>query len=79
MWGFFALSVGIMIGILINKNDQSILANLRFGFSIGSWFVFAFLLLFRQMKIIRSHWTSLLPIFGFGLALVSLIVEMLRL
>ena len=79
MWGFFALSVGIMIGILINKNDQSILANLRFVFSIGSWFVFAILLLFRQMKIIRSHWTSLWPIFGFSLALVSLIVEILRL
>jgi len=79
MWGFLALSVGIMIGILINKNDQSLLANLRFGFSISAWFVFAFLLLFRQMEMIRSLWTSVWPIFGFGLTLISLIIEMLRL
>ena len=75
MWGFLALSVGIMIGILINKNDQSLLANFRFGSSISAWFVFAFFLLFRQMGIIRSFW----PIFGFVLALISLIIEMIRL
>tara|TARA_Y100001970_G_C14201833_1_gene841555 strand:+ start:733 stop:1551 length:819 start_codon:yes stop_codon:yes gene_type:complete len=79
IWGFLALSVGIMIGILINKNDQSLLANLRFGFSISSWFVFAVLLLFRQMRIMRSLWIAVWPVFGFSLAIVSLIVEMLRL
>ena len=79
MWGFLALSIGIMIGILINKNDQSFLASLRFVASISAWFVFALLLLFRQLQILRSLWTSALPTFGFILALMSLIVEILRL
>ncbi len=79
MGGFLTLSVGIMIGILINKNDQSLLATLRFGSSISSWFVFALLLLFRQMGTIRSLWISAWPIFGFGLALISLIIEIIRL
>jgi len=79
MLGFLALSVGIMIGILINKNDQSFLANLRFGSSICAWLVFAMFLLFRQMEMIRSLWTSIWPIFGFSLALISLISEILRL
>lgn len=79
LWGFLALSIGIMIGILINKNDQSLLASLRFGSSISAWFVFAFLLLFRQLQLLHSLWTSAWPIFGFILALISLIVEILRL
>ena len=77
--GFFALSIGIMIGILLNKNDQSLLADLRFISSISAWFVFALLLLFRKLQLLRSFWASVWPIFGFFLALVSLIVELLRL
>ena len=79
LWGFLALSIGIMIGILINKNDQSLLASLRFGSSISAWFVFVFLLFFRQLQLLHSLWTSAWPIFGFILALISLIVEILRL
>ena len=77
--GFLALSIGIMIGILIKNNDQSLLANLRFLSSISAWFVFALLLLFKKLQILDSFWASIWPIFGFILALISLIVELLRL
>ena len=79
LWGFLALSIGIMLGILINKDDQSLMANLRFGASISAWCVFAMLLLLRQLQVIRSSWKAIWPIVGFSLALMSLIVEILRL
>ena len=79
LWGFLALSIGIMLGILINKGDQSLLANLRFGSSICAWCVFAMLLLMRQLQALRSSWRAIWPIVGFSLALTSLIVEILRL
>ena len=79
IWGFLALSIGIMLGILINSNDHSLLANLRFGSSISAWFVFAALLLFRQLQAVQSRWITIWPIVGFVLALMSLIVELLRL
>ena len=79
LWGFFALSFGIMLGILINTDDHSILANLRFGSSISAWCVFATLLLFRQLQAVHSRWVTIWCVVGFVLALISLIVEMLRL
>ncbi len=79
LWGFLALSIGIMLGILINKEDQSFLANLRFVASISAWSVFAMLLLLRQRQALRSRWTAIWPIVGFVLALMSLIAELLRL
>ena len=79
IWGFLALSIGIMLGILINSNDHSLLANLRFGSSISAWCVFAALLLFRQLQAVQSRWITIWPIVGFVLALMSLIVELLRL
>ena len=79
LWGFFALSIGLMLGILINSNDHSLLANLRFGSSISAWCVFATLLLFRQLQVVRSRWVTIWCVVGFVLALMSLIVEMLRL
>ena len=74
-----ALSVGIMLGILINKGDQSLLANLRFLASISAWFVFAMILMLRQLQALRSKWIAIWPIFGFTLAIVSIIAEILRL
>jgi len=79
LWGFFALSIGIMLGILINSDDNSSLANLRFGSSISAWCVFAILLLFRQLQAVRSRWFTIWCVVGFVLALTSLIVEMFRL
>ena len=79
IWGFLALSIGIMLGILINSNDHSLLANLRFGASISAWCVFAVLLLFRQLQAVNSRWITIWPIIGFVLAMMSLIVELLRL
>ena len=78
LWGFLALSIGIMLGIIINKGDQSLLAEIRFISSISAWFVFAVLLLLRQMRALRSKWIALWPIAGFALALVSLLSELLR-
>ena len=78
LWGFLALSIGIMLGIIINKGDQSLLAEIRFISSISAWFVFAVLLLLRQMRALRSKWIALWPIAGFTLALVSLFSELLR-
>ena len=78
LWGFLALSIGIMLGIIINKGDQSLLAEIRFISSISAWFVFAVLLLLRQMRALRSKWIALWPIAGFALALVSLFSELLR-
>ncbi len=78
LWGFLALSIGIMLGIIINKGDQSLLAEIRFISSISAWFVFAILLLLRQMRALRSKWIALWPITGFTLALVSLFSELLR-
>ncbi len=78
LWGFLALSIGIMLGIIINKGDQSILAEIRFISSISAWFVFAVLLLLRQMRALRSKWIALWPVAGFTLALVSLFSELLR-
>ena len=79
LWGFLALSIGLMLGILINSNDHSLLANLRFGSSVSAWCVFATLLLFRQLHAVRSRWLTIWCVVGFVLALMSLIVEMLRL
>ena len=79
LWGFLALSIGLMLGILINSDDHSLLANLRFGSSISAWFVFAALLLFRQLQAAQSRWITIWSIIGFVLALMSLIVELLRL
>ena len=79
LWGFLALSIGIMLGIIINKGDQSLLAEIRFISSISAWFVFAVLLLLRQMRALRSKWIAVWPIAGFTLALVSLFSELLRL
>ena len=78
LWGFLALSIGIMLGIIINKGDQSLLAEIRFISSISAWFVFAVLLLLRQMRALRSKWIAIWPIAGFALALVSLLSELLR-
>ena len=78
LWGFLALSIGIMLGIIINKGDQSLLAEIRFISSISAWFVFAVLLLLRQMRALRSKWIAIWPIAGFTLALVSLFSELLR-
>ena len=78
LWGFLALSMGIMLGIIINKADQSLLAEIRFISSISAWFVFAILLLLRQMRALHSKWIALWPIVGFALALVSLFSELLR-
>ena len=78
LWGFLALSIGIMLGIIINKGDQSLLAEIRFISSISAWFVFAVLLLLRQMRALRSKWIALWPVAGFALALVSLFSELLR-
>ena len=78
LWGFLALSIGIMLGIIINKGDQSLLAEIRFISSISAWFVFAVLLLLRQMRALRSKWIALWPVAGFTLALVSLFSELLR-
>ncbi len=75
LWGFLALSIGIMLGILINKDDPSFLANLRFGASISAWFVFAMILLLRQLQALRSIWKAIWPIVGFTLALMSLIIH----
>ena len=79
LWGFLALSIGIMLGILINKDDESLLANLRFVASISAWCVFAMILLLRQLQALRSRWKAIWPIVGFILAMMSLIVELLRL
>ena len=79
LWGFLALSVGIMLGILINKDDQSFLANLRLGSSLSAWGVFAMLLILRKLQFLRSRWNVIWPIVGFVLAILSLIVELLRL
>ena len=76
LWGFLALSIGIMLGILINKDDPSFLANLRFGASISAWCVFAMILLLRQLQALRSSWKAIWPIVGF---ILSLIVEIIRL
>ena len=78
LWGFLALSIGIMLGIIINKGDRTLLADIRFVSSIGAWFVFAVLLLLRQMRALRSNWIAIWPIAGFTLALVSLFSELLR-
>ena len=78
LWGFLALSIGIMLGIIINKGDQSLLAEIRFISSISAWLVFAVLLLLRQMRALRSKWIALWPVAGFTLALVSLFSELLR-
>ena len=78
LWGFLALSIGIMLGIIINKGDQSLLAEIRFISSISAWFVFAVLLLLRQMRALRSKWIAFWPVAGFTLALVSLFSELLR-
>ncbi len=78
LWGFIALSIGIMLGIIINKGDQTLLADIRFISSISAWFVFAVLLLLRQMRALRSKWIAIWPITGFTLALVSLFSELLR-
>ncbi len=78
LWGFLALSIGIMLGIIINRGDQSLLAEIRFISSISAWLVFAVLLLLRQMRALRSKWIALWPIAGFTLALVSLFSEILR-
>ena len=78
LWGFLALSIGIMLGIIINKGDRTLLADIRFISSISAWFVFAVLLLLRQMKALRSKWIAIWPIAGFTLALVSLFTELLR-
>jgi len=79
LWGFLALSIGLMLGILINSDDHSLLANLRFGSSVSAWCVFGTLLLFRQLYAVRSRWITIWCVIGFVLALMSLIVEMLRL
>jgi ABC-type uncharacterized transport system permease subunit len=79
LWGFLALSIGLMLGILINSDDHSLSANLRFGSSVSAWCVFATLLLFRQLHSVRSRWLTIWCVVGFVLALMSLIVEMLRL
>ena len=79
LWGFLALSIGLMLGILINSDDHSPLANLRFGSSVSAWCVFATLLLFRQLHVVRSRWITIWCVIGFVMALMSLIVEMLRL
>ena len=79
LWGFLALSIGLMLGILINSDDHSLLANLRFGSSVSAWCVFATLLLFRQLRAVRSRWITIWCVVGFVMALMSLIVEMLRL
>ena len=79
LWGFLALSIGIMLGILINDGDKSMLANLRFFSSISAWFVFAMILLMRQLHVLRSNWKAILPMVGFVLALMSFVVEILRL
>jgi len=78
LWGFLALSIGIMLGILINDGDQSMLANLRFFSSISAWFVFAMILLMRQLHVLRSNWKAILPMVGFVLALMSFVVEILN-
>ena len=78
LWGFLALSIGIMLGIIINKGDRTLLADIRFVTSIGAWFVFAVLLLLRQMRALHSNWIAIWPIAGFTLALVSLFSELLR-
>ncbi len=78
LWGFLALSIGIMLGIIINKGDQTLLADIRFISSISSWFVFAILLLLRQMRALHSKWIAIWPIAGFTLALVSLLSELMR-
>ena len=78
LWGFLALSIGIMLGIIINKGDRTLLADIRFISSISAWFVFAVLLLLRQMRALRSKWIAIWPIAGFTLALVSLFSEILR-
>ena len=79
LWGFLALSIGLMLGILINSDDHSLLANLRFGSSVSAWCVFATLLLFRQLHVVRSRWITIWCVVGFVMTLISLIVEMLRL
>ncbi|MBC8258981.1 MAG: cytochrome c biogenesis protein CcsA [SAR324 cluster bacterium] len=78
LWGFLALSIGIMLGILINTEDNSLLANLRFATSISAWCVFAMLLLLRQLQKVRTRWNTVAPIIGFFLAMLSLIVELVR-
>ena len=78
LWGFIALSIGIMLGIIINKGDRTLLADIRFISSSSDWFVFAVLLLLRQMKALRSKWIAIWPIAGYTLALVSLFSELLR-
>ena len=78
LWGFLALSIGIMLGIIINKGDRTLLADIRFISSISAWFVFAVLLLLRQMRALHSKWIAIWPIAGFTLALVSLFSELLR-
>ncbi len=35
LWGFLALSIGIMLGIIINKGDRTLLADIRFISSIS--------------------------------------------
>lgn len=78
LWGFLALSIGIMLGIIINKGDRTLLADIRFISSISAWCVFGILLLLRKMKALRSLWIAIWPIAGFVLALVSLVTELLR-
>ena len=67
-----------MLGIIINKGDRTLLADIRLISSISAWFVFAVLLLLRQMRALRSKWIAIWPIAGFTLALVSLFSELLR-
>ncbi|MBS1256523.1 MAG: hypothetical protein MAG581_02346 [Deltaproteobacteria bacterium] len=78
LWGFLALSIGILLGIIINKGDTTLLADIRFISSISAWSIFGILLLLRQMKALKSLWIAIWPIAGFVLALVSLVTELLR-
>ncbi|MBF0286666.1 MAG: cytochrome c biogenesis protein CcsA [SAR324 cluster bacterium] len=73
--GFFFLTIGLILGIILSIDLQSSRSILRLGFSILIWLLYAFFLMERFFQGYQRRFSAIWSVIGFFLVLMSLIIE----
>ncbi len=74
-WGFVALTVGLILGMMMAEGPRSGLSAVRLGLSMGIWCLYAILLLLRELRPVYSRWFVMWPIVGFVMIMMALAIE----
>jgi len=73
--GFLMLTLGLVLGAMLADGFSEGNVSERLGLSVAIWFVYAVLLIHRQLQPPPGRWTAVWPILGFLFFLTALVME----